>query len=142
MKFETKYHGTLEFNENEIIYFKKGLPGFEELKKFVVLSVEDNEFFNILHSVENSEVGFIVVSPFYVVKDYEFNLNEYKLKDLKIKDYNQVSVYNTVTLNSDIKKITVNLRAPIIINVEEKLGEQVILNSSKYLVKHPLIKEE
>ena len=142
MKFETKYHGTLEFNEDEIIHFEKGLPGFEEFKKFVILPVEDNEFFNILHSVENNKVGFIVVSPFNVIKDYEFDLNEDKVKQLKIKDYNQVSVYNTVTLNSDIKKITVNLRAPIIINIEEKLGEQVILNNNRYLVKHPLIKEE
>ncbi|WP_066824164.1 flagellar assembly protein FliW [Clostridium tepidiprofundi] len=142
MKFETKYHGTIQFNEDEIIYFKNGLPGFEELKKFIILPVEDNEFFNILHSTENNEVGFIVVSPFNVVKDYEFDLNEDKLKQLKIRDYSQVSVYNTVTLNSNIKKITVNLRAPIIINIEEKLGEQVILNDSRYLIKHPLIKEE
>ena len=47
----------------------------------------------------------------------------------------------TVTLNSDPKKITTNLRAPIAINNSNKLGEQIILENDKYEIKCPLIKE-
>ena len=50
-------------------------------------------------------------------------------------------VFNTVTLNSDPKKITTNLKAPIIINISNNLGEQIILDKEKYKIKHPLIKE-
>ena len=53
MKLNTKYHGVKEYEEKDIINFKKGLPGFEGLKKFILFPVEDNDVFSILHSVEN-----------------------------------------------------------------------------------------
>jgi flagellar assembly factor FliW len=142
MKLETKYHGIIEYKEEDIIIFKKGFPGFEKLKKFILFPLEENEVFSILHSIEDCEIGFVVVSPFDVMKEYEFELDDNKLKELNITNNEQVLVVNTVTLNSNIENITVNLRAPIIINNEENLAQQVILNNDKYLVKHPLIKEE
>lgn len=47
----------------------------------------------------------------------------------------------TVTLNSDVKKITMNLQGPIVINTSNNLGEQIIVDNSKYKVKTPLMKE-
>lgn len=142
MKLETKYHGVVEYIENDIITFSKGLPGFQELKKFVIFPVEGNEVFSILHSIENEEVGFVITSPFSIKQDYEFELDDQRLEELKIANEKQVEVYNTVTLHSKVESITVNLRAPIVVNTAEKLGEQVILNNDKYLVKHPFIEEE
>lgn len=138
MKLNTKYHGVKEYNEEDIITFSKGIPGFEDLRKFILFTVEDNDIFSILHSIEDETIGLIVVSPFNVDKGYEFNLDDEIIGSLKINNPSQVLVLNTVTLNSDIKNITVNLKAPIVINTELKLGEQVILDNEKYQVKHPL----
>lgn len=138
MKLNTKYHGVKEYKQEDIIIFNKGIPGLESLKKYILFSVEDNDIFSILHSVEDESVGLIVVSPFNVDKDYEFNLDDEIVSSLKINDPSQVLVLNTVTLNSDINNITINLKAPIVINMELKLGEQVILDNEKYQVKHPL----
>ncbi|SKA72715.1 flagellar assembly factor FliW [Clostridium sp. USBA 49] len=141
MKFNTKYHGVKEFKEEDIIYFKKGLPGFEKLNKFILFSVEENNIFSILHSVENEEIGLVVASPFTIFKDYEFKLSDEKLKELKISSPEDVLVLNTVTLSNNINSITINLKAPIIINIKERLGEQIILDNEKYKIKHPLLKE-
>lgn len=141
MELITKYHGTIEYKEEEIIYFKKGVPGFQNLKKFVLFPVEENDFFSVLHSVEDNNIGFIVVSPFNVKKDYEIELNDAVLKELNIKEEKDVSIFNTVTLNSEISKITSNLKAPIVINIKDRLGEQIILNDEKYEIKYPLFKE-
>lgn len=141
MNLNTKYHGVKEYEEKDIIEFKKGLPGFEELKKFILFTVEDNNVFSILHSVEDESVGLVVVSPFYAVKDYEFKLDDEMVKELKIESYEDVLVLNTVTLNTDVENITVNLKAPIIINIKGKLGEQIILDNPNYSIKHLLFGE-
>lgn len=138
MKLNTKYHGVKEYEEKDILSFKKGLPGFEGLKNFILFPVEDNDVFSILHSVEDDSIGLVVVSPFYVVKDYEFKLDDEKINELKIESTEDVLVLNTVTLNSDVENMTVNLKAPIIINIKNKLGEQVILDNPNYSIRHSL----
>lgn len=142
MKLETKYHGTKEYKQNEVITFSKGIPGFETLRKFILFPVEDNEIFNILHSIEDESVGIVVISPFNVLKDYEIELDEELTNRLKLENPEYALVLNTVTISSKINKITTNLRAPIIINIKEKLGEQIILNNDKYSIKQPLFKED
>lgn len=142
MKIYTKYHGVREYEDKDILTFKKGLPGFEHLKKFIIFSAEENEVFSVLHSIEDENIGFVVISPFNVKKDYEFNVNDDSISELDIKSIEDVMVINTVTLNSNLKKITINLRAPIIINIKSKLGEQIILENDDYLIKQPLFKEE
>ncbi len=141
MELVTKYHGVREYSDEDVIVFKKGLPGFKELKKFIIFPLESNEVFSILHSIENIEVGLILVSPFTIIKDYEFKIPDNYIKELEIAKPEEVLVLTTVTLNSNIENMTTNLKAPIIINIKEKLGEQLILDNDKYKIKQPLFKE-
>lgn len=138
MELVTKYHGTREYSDEDVIFFKKGLPGFKELKKFILFPLERNEVFSILHSIEDIEVGLVLVSPFTVAADYEFKIPDTYIKELQIASPKQVLVLTTVTLSSDIDDMTTNLKAPIIINTKEKLGGQLILDNDKYKIKEPL----
>ncbi|MBU3159062.1 flagellar assembly protein FliW [Clostridium frigoris] len=141
MELITKHHGIREYKTEDVIMFKKGLPGFKELKKFIIFPLEKNEVFSILHSIENTEMGLVMVSPFNVIKDYEFKIPDTCIKELVIAKEEEVLVLTTVTLNSNIKNMTTNLKAPIIVNIKEKLGEQLILDNDKYKIKEPLFKE-
>jgi flagellar assembly factor FliW len=140
MELVTKYHGVREYSDEDIIVFKKGLPGFKELKKFITFPLESNNAFSILHSIEDMEVGLVLVSPFAIVKGYEVKIPDTYIKELEIKSHEEVLVLTTVTLSSNIENITTNLKAPIIINIKEKLGEQLIIDSDKYKIKEPLFK--
>ncbi len=140
MKLNTKYYGEREYNEKDVVTFKKGIPGFEDLKNFILFSVEDDEMFNILQSIEDPSTGIIVASPFCLVKNYEFKLDDEKKKELQIGSYEDILVVNTVTLNSKLENITMNLKAPIIINIKMRLGEQIILDNPNYPIKYPLFK--
>lgn len=140
MELKTKYHGIRQYKEKDVIDFHKGLPGFEDFKRFILFPVEDNEMFSVLHSVDDVEVGFVVISPFDVLKDYEIKLDDETIKKMKIEKPEDVLVVNTVTLSSKVEDITTNLRAPIIINIKDKIGEQLILSNESYLVKYPLFK--
>lgn len=141
MEVKTKYHGTVSFQERDIIKFNKGLPAFESLKNFILLSVDGSDIFKILHSIEDEEIGLIVVSPFEFIKEYEVELSDEIIDKLSIKKEEDVLILNTVTLNSDVSKITANLRAPIIINIKESLGEQIILEDENFSIKYPIIRE-
>lgn len=139
MKFISKVHGEIQYEENNLITFNKGLPGLDELKKFILLDLKEYDPFKLLQSLENDEIAMIVVSPYEFFKDYEINLNEETIKSLEINSPEEVIVLTTITLNSDVEKITTNLQGPIVINTSNNLGEQIILDGSKYKVKNPLV---
>ena len=120
------------------IEFDKGLLGLEEFKSYKIEDVEDNEFFKVLRSVDDKEIGLVITSPFLVDENYEVEIPKDIVKSLKIENEKDVELYTTVTLNSDMSKTTTNLRAPIIINTKTKLGEQIILVNEKYKIKHPI----
>lgn len=141
MEFVSKVHGKIHYDENKIITFKKGLPGFNNLKKFIIVDLDDYEPFKLLHSIENDEVALIVTSPYEFYKNYNVEIKEETIKHLDIKNTSDVLIVTTVTLNSDVKKITMNLQGPIVINTSNNLGEQIILDDSKYKIKTPLMKE-
>lgn len=139
MKFISKVHGEIEYEESNIITFNKGIPGFNELKKFILLDLHEYEPFKLLQSLEDDEIAMIVTSPYEFFKDYEIKLGDETIKDLKIESPEQVTILTTITLNSDPEKITTNLQGPIVINTSNNIGEQIILDDSKYKVKSPLM---
>lgn len=141
MVLDSKIYGDIEYKEEDIIIFEKGLLGLEKFKKYILINLNDYEPFQLLQSVEDETIGFILSYPFDFYKNYEFDLNEELLMRLKIKDEKDVMVFTTVTLNSDPKKITTNLKGPIIINISNNLGEQIVLDKDKYKTKQPLMRE-
>ena len=140
MEVISPVHGKITYDENEIIKFEKTILGFDELHNFILRKVENSNF-TILQSIEDEKISFVLVSPFDVESDYEIKLSNETIERIKAKFASDVSVFSLVTLNSDIKKITANLKAPVVINVNENLGEQVIIDKEKYKIKHPLVKE-
>lgn len=123
------------------LHFNKGLLGLEQYNDFNLKDIEENEFFKLLESKDDSNLSLALLSPFDVEEDYTFELNEQTIDDLKIESESDILVFTTVTINSDMRKTTTNLRAPIIINTKNSLAEQIILNDEKYQIKHPIIKE-
>lgn len=121
--------------------FKKGLPGFELLINFELSDLENNEKFKILKSKEE-DISFVTTSPFDMYEDYEINLNDETIKELEIENPQDVLVLSIITLGKTLQKSTINLKAPIIINVKNNLGKQYILQADKYETKHPLIRSE
>lgn len=120
------------------ILFEKGIPGFENYRYFNVNIVEGNKKIYNIVSKEDSNIGFISISPFDIKKDYEIDLDDEFIKELDIKDEKDVLVICLITLGKSLKDSTVNLKAPIIINIKNNRGKQLILQDDKYKIKEPL----
>jgi len=143
MVLNTKNFGEVEIKDEDILFFEYGLPGFESMTQFVILGKTDavDDPFFWLQSVQNPNLAFVIMNPRDLVVDYEAEIDMFTANLLKIKDENDALIYCIVTVPQDISKISINLKAPIIINAKENRGCQVVLENEKYKFKH-LITEE
>lgn len=137
MKIATRFFGEVEINEEQIVIFAEGIPGFEELKRFVVFDIEDNENLKCIQSVEDSQVCLLMINPWDYFKDYEFRLSEDERKLLNITSPEDIEVYNIITVRED--KITANLLSPVVINVLKGLGKQIILSETNYSIRQEIV---
>ena len=103
----------------------------------ITLDIFDERFYNIV-SKEDSNIGFVSISPFEIKTDYEIDLDDEFIKELDIKDEKDVLVICLITLGKSLKDSTANLKAPIIINIKNNRGKQLILQDDKYKIKEPL----
>lgn len=141
MNIETKNFGLVSYNEEDVLHFDDGIPGFEGLRSFILLSVDEYTPFKWLQSLDDTDIAFVVIDPKVVVKDYEVRIDEETVKLLEIKDINHVLVFAIVVIPDEIEKMTANLKAPIIINAENNKGMQILLDNDDYMIKHPILKE-
>lgn len=142
MILETKHFGQIELDEDKILDFEEGILGFEDEKKFGLILNEDPESpFCWIQAIGNPDLAFALVDPFLIKKDYDFELNEEFVTALEIDNPSQVMVYAIVVVPEDLKDISMNLKAPIVINKENKKATQVILETDKYSVRHFIMDE-
>ncbi|MBH0230882.1 flagellar assembly protein FliW [Halobacillus yeomjeoni] len=142
MKIETKYFGAIEINEEQVIQFKQGLPGFKDYKEFVLLPLEEAPIYKVLQSTKEAGLAFILVNPYVFFHDYAFDIDEQSKKELELKQAEDVDLYTVMTLKDPFKQSTINLQAPIIINQQNRSAKQLILNQTDYHTKHSITSKE
>lgn len=138
MNIQTKFHSVQEINQDDIINFPSGIPGFLEEKEFYILPLEGTDLF-VLQSVKTPEVAFIVTDPFVLFPQYEFDLPGEALEKLEIQSDKDVATFAILTVREPFEETTANLQAPLVINQTKKLGKQVILNQTSYQTKHKIM---
>lgn len=140
MLITTRDFGKLDINEDEILEFVDPIFGFEELKRYVLLSDDEaGQGLLWLQSLEKPDTCFILLDPQEVGIDYKPELPDYALKDLQIKDEFAVRLIAVVPQN--FKDTTVNLKSPVIINMAQKVAGQVIIEAD-YPLRMRLFEEE
>lgn len=142
MKINTRHFGELEIQEENIIAFEDGIPGFEDTKQYVVIENPDPEvLFHWLQSVDDPHLAFVIINPFVFKSDYEFQLTDRIVDKLGIETPEDLIIYAIVVVPEDINLITANLAAPIVINTKNHLAKQVVLENSPYHTKHLILEE-
>lgn len=126
MKIFNKQFGEIEFEKDSIIEFENGILGFEGLKEFLLVSEKEGFFFWLI-SIKEPELIF----PLFSIKLLE--------EDYKIED--GLEPYGIVKLDKEPKNITINLKAPVLINHNKNYGMQKILENENYQVNYPLFVE-
>lgn len=142
MLLNTRHFGEIHIEDEKILNFPDGLPGFEELTKYIILENPDEGVpFQWLQSIEDGEIAFVIINPFIFKSDYDFQIPKNAVEKLEIQAPEDVNIFSIVIVPEDISKMTANLQAPLIINTKNNKGKQIIIDDGKYHRKHYILEE-
>ena len=128
----------LDVKKENVIHIPLGLLGFEQVKKYVLLSKPEEEPFMWLQMLEHPDQAFLVISPFLLFPEYRPDLSREDAEFLNLACPEDSILLNIVTLRPGGQS-TVNLKGPVVLNRKTLIGKQVILNNAaQYLVQQPM----
>jgi flagellar assembly factor FliW len=128
--------GTFQVADRDVITFPAGMPGFEQCRRFVLLSSSELAPFQCLQSVEGPAASFLVVDPRRALPDYRCSLSEVDRLRLGGRDEDALLWASIVTVQAD--QTLVNLRAPVVINPTLMVGYQLMPSNSLYPLRFEL----
>ena len=136
MVINTRIFGEVTVDDTKLINFPGGIVGFPELTDFALIHDSENENqpgIRWMQSVQEPNFAMPVVDPLVAKEDYNPNVDDELLK--VIGEGDDLLVLVTISVPSDLKKMSVNLKAPIVINVDTRKAVQVILED-EYDIKY------
>jgi flagellar assembly factor FliW len=140
LTISTTRFGDILIEEERIIHFPEGLLGFPDQKSYILQQHKPGSSFYWLQSVDLSYLAFVSINPFLGERDY---LKELPPSDLVFFDGiedGRTVVLALVTIKPEADPpLTMNLVGPIIIDIHTRTGRQVVLSSTQYTCKYPLI---
>lgn len=139
MLIQTKHFGEIDLDENKVITFENGILGFEDFKRYTILydsESEERSPISWLQSLDEVTLALPVISPLIISPEYNPTVEDELIAPLGQLTEENLVLFVTLTVPSDITKVTSNLKAPIIINSDTKKGCQVIAENPEYEVKH------
>lgn len=139
MRIMTKHFGEIDLDESKIINFEEGILGFEDCKNYTILynnEEGDRPVISWLQSLEEPALAIPMMNPFLVKEDYNPQVEDERLKSLGEITPDNLVVLVSVTVPSDIEKLSANLKAPFVINADTRRGIQIVVENSDYEVKY------
>ncbi|MEK7825853.1 MAG: flagellar assembly protein FliW [Nitrospirota bacterium] len=142
MKIDTTRFGEIDVLKDKLIEFPNGILGFPELKRYAFLENNSDLPFGWLQAVDDKDMAFVVMDPLPFKPDYRLSIKEKEIADIDIRDESELCVLVILTIPSrDSQGITANLQGPLVINLTNRKGKQVVLPDSGYTCKYPIFQE-
>ena len=133
MRVETKLFGVIEIADDKVITLTRGLIGFPQMQHFTLIYDEQKQNRGTImwfQSLDEPEFAMPVVDPSSICEDYNPTVNNELLSAIGELNDENLFVLVTIKVPSDITKMTINLKGPIIINSDTRLGEQIIVEDN------------
>jgi flagellar assembly factor FliW len=126
MEIQTSRFGTLDIGPDDLLEFPAGLFGFEHCQTWVLLADAQNDALGWLQSTTHPEIAFAVVTPRRFVQHYQVRVSRSEVAPLELTEAKEARVLAIVGKNQ--RSATINLKAPLVINLQRRLGRQVVAN--------------
>jgi flagellar assembly factor FliW len=148
MQLDTTRFGSVSIDEEQVVTFPEGIPGFEDTRRYIFLphptAATNQSPFRWMQCLDNPTLAFPVVSPWRICADYSPTVPGLLLRELGIEDIReQAQIWSIVTIPaSHPERATVNLLAPILINRATRQARQAVLLNDSYSLRAPLRRTE
>jgi flagellar assembly factor FliW len=147
LRIPTKFFGDRECDADSIYTFPAGLPGFEDQHSFCFLTMPGSEPLLFMQSTTTQNLCFVMLPILVVDPDYNTALTEEELATLELPADRTPKIGREILCAALVcseagTRPSVNLMAPIVVNLKTKTGLQVIHGESGYSHRHPLRLQE
>ncbi len=138
MIIETSRFGQLEVDEGRLITFRDGILGFPDDADYALIQTGEGSAFYWLQSVKNKDLAFVVCDPRLFVSDYRVPVKLEDLQPIDLSNMEDAQVFIIVNKINDV--LTGNFQGPLVINVANRQGRQLVLSDKRYSTRHPLMR--
>lgn len=135
---QTTRFGQVQLQSDDILNFPEGILGFADLKKFVLLDDPNDEIFAWLQSCDEPAIAFPVLEPELFTENYKVTLTKSDFEALKITSQEGTRLFSIITIPDDPTLMTANLKAPIVIHVQQKIARQCVLQDNHLAIREPI----
>jgi flagellar assembly factor FliW len=122
--------GETAYRETDVIEFQWGLPGFPALRRWLFLTLESQSSFVWLQSLDDLAVALPAANPWLIFEDYEPELPPAAFLALGIGRAQEFTLLCVVVVSEGAREMTMNLRAPILVNLRTRKAQQILLGGS------------
>ncbi|MCZ6836419.1 MAG: flagellar assembly protein FliW [Planctomycetota bacterium] len=137
MNVQTTRFGMVEIDQNRIINFEAGLLGFSSYRRYVLLQPDDDGVFFWLQSIESPELAFVVTDPSLWVANYQATIRREQMDELQLGSLETAQVL--VIVNKYDRSLTGNLQGPLVVNLDNYQGVQLVLAEKKWTTRHEIV---
>ena len=141
LKVNTTRFSEIEVKEDDVITLPAGLIGFPELKKYVLLDHDKESPFKWLQSLDDPAIAFVLINPLLFRPDYVVEVNEAEITELELSSEEDAVISVIITMPNNPQNMTANLKAPLVFNLKNRKGRQIILNNPEYSTRHSIMEE-
>lgn len=134
MELRTTRFGTITIADDRMITFPKGLLGFSSFTRYCLLQPNDDAAFFWLQCVDEPGLAFVVADPSLFFPDYSAPIRPEQMQDMDLGKLEDAQVF--VIVNKVNDSLTANLQGPLVINVVNKKGEQLVLADKRWTTRH------
>jgi flagellar assembly factor FliW len=139
MKLQGSQPGSQAVGDEQVIHFERGLPGFPACTRFVLSVREEAQPLRWLRCLDQPEVAFLVTAPECVVPGCEIDIPPDALATVGWKESDDPGdICALLILSVEDGQLTANLRAPVVVNLQNWRGHQLILDGPSSELRHPL----
>ena len=141
--FPTTYFGELEYDSSSVFEFPSGIPGFEEHTRFLLVEQPHSHPLVFVQSLRSPDLCFIALPVLVVDHQYRLELTEEDLASVELPNIGQprigeeVACLALVTVTENAAP-TANLRSPLVLNLEKRIGRQIIHQDATYSFRQPI----
>ena len=136
---KTTRFGELLFSPEQTVSLPLGMVGLAELRNYVLFQHRADSPFYWLQSIERPDLAFVLVNPLLFEPNYQVTIAKSDRDLLDIKNPKTIQIWVVVTIpHGSPQKMTANLKAPVVLNIENRKMAQIILENAAYEVKHPI----
>jgi flagellar assembly factor FliW len=130
--------GKIEYAQSDVMVFPWSIPGFTDMHRWLILSLDSQPGYVWIQSLDDPTTALPAADPWMLFEGYDPKLPAYAFLGLEIQDPEDFTLLCVVVVKPGAEEMTMNLMAPIVVNLRTNRARQVVLDGTNYSVNAPI----